>query len=109
MCAKGTQECAEETGVYPNYLRLHLCNYVPYFQVHSLAGNRSGMSRTDAKVTDTLNSHTRLTTIAFESGGQLSLHHRLTVSQNPEEMQWESARCMGAANHAARHQPNGKY
>ena len=35
-----------------------------HFQVHSLAGNRSGMSCTDAKVTDTLNSHTRLTTIA---------------------------------------------
>ena len=101
MCAKGTQECAEEMGVYTSHLKLHLCNCVPYFQVHSLAGNRSRMSRTDAEVTDTLNSHTRLTTIAFESGGQL-LHRRL-CDQNPEDMQWESARCMGAASHATRH------
>ena len=92
MCAKGTQECAEEMGVYTSNLRLHLCNYVPYFQVHSLAGNRSGMSCTDAEVTDTLNSHTRLTTIAFESGGQL-LHHRLTVIKIPRKC---SGRARGA-------------
>ena len=92
MCAKGTQECAEEMGVYTSYLRLHLCNYVPYFQVHSLAGNRSGMSCTDAEVTDTLNSHTRLTTTAFESGGQL-LHHRLTVIKIPRKC---SGRARGA-------------
>ena len=61
MCAQGTQQCAEGMGVYTSNLRLHLCNYVPYFQVHSLAGNRSGMSCTDTEVTDTLTSHDRLT------------------------------------------------